>query len=155
MQQPWPGFILVRVVIHAAAAGRSWAGGGGTQERPPGGVMALTAEKIKKTQNSKKGVDNKNIVCYIVVINRGKGEITMKKTALQAANEIRESIGISQKKLAEKMELKSQQAVFNMLNAKNGMRVDNFVKMMEIMGYDVVVRNKVTDEEIEIVGDLD
>lgn len=79
----------------------------------------------------------------------------MKKTALQAANEIRESIGISQKKLAEKMELKSQQAVFNMLNAKNGMRVDNFVKMMEIMGYDVVVRNKVTDEEIEIVGDLD
>lgn len=79
----------------------------------------------------------------------------MKMTATQAANEIRESIGISQKKLAEKMELKSQQAAFNMLNAKNGMRVDNFVKMMEIMGYDVVVRNKVTDEEIEIVGDLD
>jgi uncharacterized protein YmfQ (DUF2313 family) len=51
------------------------------------------------------------------------------------------------------MEMKSQQAVFNMLNAKNGMRVDNFVKLMEIMGYDVVVRNRVTDEEIEIVGD--
>ena len=79
----------------------------------------------------------------------------MKMTATQAADEIRSAIGISQKKLAEKMELKSQQAVFNMLNAKNGMRVDNFVKMMEIMGYEVVVRNKVTDEEIEIVGDLD
>ena len=79
----------------------------------------------------------------------------MKKTAIQAVKDIREDIGISQKKLAEKMELKSQQAVFNMLNAKNGMRVDNFVKMMEIMGYDVVVRNRVTDEEIEIVGDLD
>ena len=79
----------------------------------------------------------------------------MKKTALQAANEIRESIGISQKKLAEKMELKSQQAVFNMLNAKNGMRVDNFVKMMEVMGYDVIARNRVTDEEIEIVGEAE
>lgn len=77
----------------------------------------------------------------------------MKITATQAANEIRKSLGISQKKLAEKMELKSQQAVFNMLNAKNGMRVDNFVNMMDIMGYDVIIRNKVTDEEIEIVGD--
>ena len=75
----------------------------------------------------------------------------MKKTATQAAIDIRESVGISQKKLAEKMNLKSQQAVFNMLNTKNGMRVDNFVKMMEIMGYDVVVRNKVTDEEIGII----
>ena len=79
----------------------------------------------------------------------------MKMTATHAADDIRSAIGISQKKLAEKMELKSQQAVFNMLNAKNGMRVDNFVKMMEIMGYTVIVRNKVTDEEIEIVGDLD
>lgn len=79
----------------------------------------------------------------------------MKKTALQAVKDIREDIGISQKKLAEKMELKSQQAVFNMLSAKNGMRVDNFVKMMEVMGYDVVVRNRVTDEEIEIVGETE
>ena len=77
----------------------------------------------------------------------------MKKTALQAVKDIREDIGISQKKLADKMKLKSQQAVFNMLGAKNGMRVDNFVKMMEVMGYDVIVRNRVTDEEIEIVGE--
>lgn len=77
----------------------------------------------------------------------------MQKTALQAANDIKEASGISQKKLAEKMGLKSQQAVYNMLNAKNGMRVDNFVKMMAVLGYDVIVRNRVNDEEIEIVGE--
>ena len=71
----------------------------------------------------------------------------MNKTAVQLARGIWDASGISQKKLAEKMGLKTQQAVFNMLNAKNGMRVDNFVRMMNVLGYDVVVRNKVTDEE--------
>lgn len=77
----------------------------------------------------------------------------MQKTALQAAYDIQEKAGISQRRLAEKMGLKSQQAVYNMLNAKNGMRVDNFVKMMAVLGYDVVIRNRVNDEEIEIVGE--
>ena len=75
----------------------------------------------------------------------------MQKTATQAAIDIWKDSGLSQKKLAEKMELKSQQAAFNMLNAKNGMRADNFVKMMNILGYEVVIRNKVNDEEIEII----
>lgn len=79
----------------------------------------------------------------------------MQKTALQAANDIKEQSGISQKKLAEKMGLNSQQAVYNMLNAKNGMRVDNFVKMMAVLGYDVIVRNRVNDEEIQIVGEVE
>lgn len=76
----------------------------------------------------------------------------MQKTTLQAANDIKEQTGISQKRLAEKMGLKSQQAAYNMLNAKNGMRVDNFVRMMEVMGYDVIIRNRVNDEEIEIIA---
>lgn len=74
----------------------------------------------------------------------------MDKTASQLARDIWGASGVSQKKLAEKMGLKTQQAVFNMLNAKNGMRTDNFVKMMNLLGYDVVVRNKVTDEEIVV-----
>ena len=74
----------------------------------------------------------------------------MKKTAGQIAKEVLASSGISQKKLAEKMGLRAQQAVFNLLNAKNGMRTDNFVKMMNLLGYDVIVRNKVTDEEIKV-----
>lgn len=71
----------------------------------------------------------------------------MKKTAGQIAKDALTSSGISQRKLAEKMGLRAQQAVFNLLNAKNGMRTDNFVKMMNLLGYDVIVRNKVTDEE--------
>lgn len=71
----------------------------------------------------------------------------MTKTAGQIARAALDASGISQKKLADKMGLKTQQAVFNLLKAKNGMRTDNFVKMMNLLGYDVVVRNKVTDEE--------
>lgn len=71
----------------------------------------------------------------------------MKETANKIAYDVWNASGVSQKKLAEKMGLKTQQAVFNMFKAKNGMRVDNFVRMMDVLGYDVVVRNKVTDEE--------
>lgn len=79
----------------------------------------------------------------------------MKKTATQAAIDIQKGAGVSQKKLAEKMGIKSQQAIFNMLNAKNGMRTDNFVRMMEVLGYDVIIRHKVTDEEIQIIEEGD
>ena len=75
------------------------------------------------------------------------------KTAGQIAREALEASPISQKKLADKMGLKTQQAVFNMLKAKNGMRVDNFVKMMNVLGYDVVVRNRVSDEETVITAE--
>lgn len=72
------------------------------------------------------------------------------KTAQQIVKETAEDLGLSQKKLADKIGAKSQQAVFSMLGAKNGMRIDNFVKLMNAMGYDVVVRNRVTDEETQI-----
>lgn len=75
------------------------------------------------------------------------------KTAGQVAKDILVASGISQKKLADKMGLKSQQAVFNLLKAKNGMRVDNFIKMMGFLGYDVVVRHKVTDDETVLVAE--
>ena len=71
----------------------------------------------------------------------------MRKTAGVIARDALASAGISQKKLADKMGLKSQQALFSMLNAKNGMRVDNFVKIMDTLGFEVIVRNKVTDSE--------
>lgn len=59
-------------------------------------------------------------------------------------------VGLSQKKLATKIGLKTQQGVFNMLNAKQGMRIDNFIKIMDVLGYEVVVRNKVNDEIIVV-----
>lgn len=56
--------------------------------------------------------------------------------------------GITQKELAEALGWSSQQSVGNMLTRKNGMRLDNFVKMLNEMGYEVVVRKKlgVSDE---------
>jgi len=78
----------------------------------------------------------------------------LKKTATKTVTDAMNSVGLSQKKMADKMGLKAQQAVFNMLNAKNGMRVDNFIKMINILGYDVIVRNRVTDEETEVVVEV-
>ena len=48
--------------------------------------------------------------------------------------------GITQMELAKKLGYKTQSGVGNALNRENGMRVDVFVKMMNAMGYDVVVR---------------
>lgn len=50
--------------------------------------------------------------------------------------------GITQKELAEALGWASQQSVGNMLTRKNSMRLDNFVKMLNEMGYEVVVRKK-------------
>lgn len=56
--------------------------------------------------------------------------------------------GITQKELADALGWNSQQSVGNMLSRKNSMRLDNFVKMLNEMGYEVVVRKKlgVSDE---------
>ena len=56
--------------------------------------------------------------------------------------------GITQKELAEALGWSSQQSVGNMLSRKNSMRLDNFVKMLNEMGYEVLVRKKlgVTEE---------
>lgn len=50
--------------------------------------------------------------------------------------------GITQKELAVALGWSSQQSVGNMLARKNSMRLDNFVKMLNEMGYEVVVRKK-------------
>ncbi len=48
--------------------------------------------------------------------------------------------GITQVELANKLGYKTQSGVGNALSRENGVRVDVFVKMMNAMGYDVVVR---------------
>jgi antitoxin component HigA of HigAB toxin-antitoxin module len=48
--------------------------------------------------------------------------------------------GMTQANLAAKMGYKTQSGIGNALSRENGMRVDVFVKMMNAMGYDVVVR---------------
>jgi antitoxin component HigA of HigAB toxin-antitoxin module len=76
--------------------------------------------------------------------------------AADIVRQVMDSVGMSQKKLADKIGLKTQQSVFNILNAKQGMRIDNFVKIMNVLGYDVIVKNRVTDEETKVeVGTCD
>lgn len=55
--------------------------------------------------------------------------------------------GITQKELAEALGWSSQQSVGNMLTRKNSMRLDNFVKMLNEMGYEVVVRKRLGESE--------
>ena len=54
---------------------------------------------------------------------------------------------ITQKELAEAMGLKSAQAIGNILYRENSVRVNSFVKMLDIMGYEVVVRKKIGETE--------
>lgn len=57
--------------------------------------------------------------------------------------------GTTQAALAKALGKSSQQAVGNMLSRENGMRVDNFVKMLSAMGYDVIVRKSSVCKENE------
>lgn len=58
----------------------------------------------------------------------------------EVVRSIMSSDGITQMELANKLGYKTQSGVGNALSRENGMRVDVFVKMMNAMGYDVVVR---------------
>ena len=54
---------------------------------------------------------------------------------------------ITQKELAEAMGLKSAQAIGNILYRESSVRVSNFAKMLDIMGYEIVVRKKIGESE--------
>ena len=56
----------------------------------------------------------------------------------------------SQKKLAEALlndENATQSVVGEQLRRKNAVRTDKFVEMLEVMGYEVIVRDKMTKQE--------
>lgn len=47
---------------------------------------------------------------------------------------------VTQQAMADAMGLKSPQAIGNILYRENSVRVNSFVKMLNLMGYEVVVR---------------
>lgn len=71
----------------------------------------------------------------------------IKKNEKQIIRDAMAADGITQKELAEALGLVGQQSVGNMLSRKNSMRLDNFVKMLDAMGYAVVVRKKLGESE--------
>lgn len=58
----------------------------------------------------------------------------------EAVRAVMSADGITQMELANKLGYRTQSGVGNALSRENGMRVDVFVKMMNAMGYDVIVR---------------
>jgi len=73
-------------------------------------------------------------------------------TVVEAIESLRESMRLSQARVAEKIGLKNAQGYQNIIGAKKGMRSDNFIKLANTLGYDVIIRNRVTDAEIEIIA---
>ena len=76
-------------------------------------------------------------------------------TVVEAIESLREGAQISQAKLAVKIGMKHAQGYQNAIGAKKGMRSDNFIKLANALGYDVIIRNRVTDAEIEIIAPAD
>ena len=58
--------------------------------------------------------------------------------------------GVSQRRLALLSGYNAQQQINQMLVAKNGTRTDKFIRVMNAMGYDVVVKNRISGEEIAV-----
>jgi transcriptional regulator with XRE-family HTH domain len=54
---------------------------------------------------------------------------------------------ITQKELAQALGLKSQQAIGNMLTRENGLLLESFLRTLDVMGYEVVVRKKLGESE--------
>jgi len=54
---------------------------------------------------------------------------------------------ITQKELAQALGLKSQQAIGNLLTRENGMLLDSFLRTLDVMGYEVVVRKKLGESD--------
>ena len=60
--------------------------------------------------------------------------------------------GINQTMLAEAAGLKRQTNVSEMLRSSS-MRVDNFVKLLSAMGYEVIVKDKKSDNKVNWIVD--
>lgn len=61
--------------------------------------------------------------------------------------------GVTQEELAKRMGYASQSAVSGLLNRYKSMRVNNFVEVMSILGYEVYVFDKETGDRIGQVTD--
>lgn len=72
-------------------------------------------------------------------------------TEKEALTKALEQIGWSQEMLANAVGYKTQSAVANRLNNKNAMRTDVLVKLLKVMGYEVVIRSKSSKNKEEWV----
>lgn len=58
--------------------------------------------------------------------------------------------GMNKSKLAEKMGMARPQVLNNQLSRKAGMRIDTLLAMVNALGYDVVLKDRISGNEIVV-----
>ena len=71
-------------------------------------------------------------------------------TAIEAICYIMETNGVSLAELSEYADLGSKSNVHHLLNLRKDLKVGTFVKMLEALGYQLVIQSEDTEDEIVI-----
>lgn len=71
-------------------------------------------------------------------------------TAIEAICYIMETNGVSLVELSEYADLGSKSNVHHLLNLRKDLKVGTFVKMLEALGYQLVIQSEETEDEIVI-----
>lgn len=71
-------------------------------------------------------------------------------TAIEAICDIMETNGVSFAELSEYADLGSKSNVHHLLNLRKDLKVGTFVKMLEALGYQLVIQSEETEDEIVI-----
>ena len=71
-------------------------------------------------------------------------------TAIEAICYIMETNGVSLAELSEYADLGSKSNVHHLLNLRKDLKVGAFVKMLEALGYQLVIQSEETEDEIVI-----
>lgn len=71
-------------------------------------------------------------------------------TAIETICYIMETNGVSLAELSEYADLGSKSNVHHLLNLRKDLKVGTFVKMLEALGYQLVIQSEETEDEIVI-----
>lgn len=71
-------------------------------------------------------------------------------TAIEVICYIMETNGVSLAELSEYADLGSKSNVHHLLNLRKDLKVGTFVKMLEALGYQLVIQSEETEDEIVI-----
>lgn len=71
-------------------------------------------------------------------------------TVIEAICYIMETNGVSLAELSEYADLGSKSNVHHLLNLRKDLKVGTFVKMLEALGYQLVIQSEETEDEIVI-----
>ena len=74
------------------------------------------------------------------------------KTAGEALRDARVKANVTYKKVAEKSGARNYQYVQKVMHPKYNARTNTFVAIANALGYDVIMRDRATDEEVLIIS---